>query len=109
MKRGDFLMTGASSGIGADLARVIAREGHELALFARSRDRLEALARRTALVEGFEGHLVSDCTATFSSWLQRRAEKRLAPRVVGYRDLLAAMAALSPGASALGANSWAPM
>ncbi len=48
---------------------------------------------RTALVKGFDGRLVSDCTATFSPWLQRRAEKRLGPRVVGHRELLAAMAA----------------
>ncbi len=53
---------------------------------------------RTALAKGFDGHLVSDCTATFFPWLQRRAERRLGPRVVRHRELLAAMAAPSPGA-----------
>ncbi len=38
------LITGASSGIGADLARVFAREGHDLALVARSGDKLAGLA-----------------------------------------------------------------
>jgi short-subunit dehydrogenase len=38
------LITGASGGIGADLARVFARHGHDLALVARGTQKLEALA-----------------------------------------------------------------
>lgn len=38
------LITGASSGIGVALARVFARNGHELALVARRKARLETLA-----------------------------------------------------------------
>jgi short-subunit dehydrogenase len=38
------LITGASSGIGAELARVFASNGHRLALVARRVDRLETLA-----------------------------------------------------------------
>jgi short-subunit dehydrogenase len=42
------LITGASSGIGAALAKVFATHGHELALVARRGDRLEALAEEIA-------------------------------------------------------------
>jgi short-subunit dehydrogenase len=42
------LITGASSGIGAELARVFAAHGHELALVARRGERLEALANEIA-------------------------------------------------------------
>jgi short-subunit dehydrogenase len=38
------VVTGASGGIGADIARVLARRGHDLALVARRRNKLEALA-----------------------------------------------------------------
>jgi len=42
------VITGASAGIGAALARVFARNGHELALVARRGDRLNALADEIA-------------------------------------------------------------
>ena len=42
------VITGASSGIGAVLARVFARHGHELALVARRGDRLQSLAGEIA-------------------------------------------------------------
>jgi short-subunit dehydrogenase len=42
------LITGASGGIGADLARVFARHGHDLALVARSGDKLAVLADEIA-------------------------------------------------------------
>src|SRR5438270_11402920 len=42
------LITGASSGIGIELARVFASKGHRLALTARRADRLETLAAEIA-------------------------------------------------------------
>ena len=42
------IVSGASAGIGAELARVFARNGHELALVARREDRLKALAAEIA-------------------------------------------------------------
>ncbi len=42
------IITGASDGIGAELARVFAEKGHHVALVARRRERLEALADEIA-------------------------------------------------------------
>ena len=42
------VITGASAGIGVELARIFAREGHELVLVARRLDRLDALAGEIA-------------------------------------------------------------
>jgi uncharacterized protein len=46
------VITGASAGIGAALARVFARNGHALALVARREDRLHALADEIAAADG---------------------------------------------------------
>src|SRR5471032_2068898 len=42
------VITGASAGIGVELARIFARDGHELVLVARREDRLRALADEIA-------------------------------------------------------------
>ena len=47
--RRNILITGASSGLGAEMARQFAAKGHDLALTARRTERLEAL--RTELAE----------------------------------------------------------
>jgi hypothetical protein len=46
------VITGASAGIGVALARVFARHGHALALVARRKDRLDALADEIAAAGG---------------------------------------------------------
>jgi short-subunit dehydrogenase len=45
MTRKRAILTGASSGIGVDLARELSRRGYDLALLARRTDRLEDIAR----------------------------------------------------------------
>ncbi len=37
------LITGASSGIGYEFAKIFARQGHDLVLVARSKDKMEVL------------------------------------------------------------------
>jgi short-subunit dehydrogenase len=56
------LVTGASSGLGAELARSLAARGHDLVLVARRRDRLDALARGLR-GQGVRVHAV-DCDLT---------------------------------------------
>lgn len=43
-RKGTALVTGASSGIGLELANLLARGGHDLVLVARSREKLKAIA-----------------------------------------------------------------
>jgi NAD(P)-dependent dehydrogenase (short-subunit alcohol dehydrogenase family) len=52
------IVTGASSGIGLEIARVLGQEGHRLTIAARRPDKLEAAAAELR-VEGFEVHAVA--------------------------------------------------
>ncbi|MEQ8857887.1 MAG: SDR family oxidoreductase [Pseudomonadales bacterium] len=56
MERSTALITGASSGIGYELARVFAANGHDLIVTARREDRLAQLAQ--ALPKGAQVHVV---------------------------------------------------
>ncbi|MET0239274.1 MAG: SDR family oxidoreductase [Sphingobium sp.] len=51
------LVTGASSGIGAEIAREAARRGHRLVLTARRTDRIEALAQEIGAVAAIPADL----------------------------------------------------
>ena len=54
------LVTGASSGIGAEIARDLVRRGHTVVLVARSRDRLESLAAELRAAGGTAHVLPTD-------------------------------------------------
>ena len=53
------LVTGASSGIGSDLARELARRGHGVTLVARREDRLRALADELAAAHGIRAEVAA--------------------------------------------------
>ena len=58
------LITGASAGIGENLAEVFAQHGHDLILAARRRDRLEALAGRLSGSTGVKAYCFESDLAT---------------------------------------------
>jgi uncharacterized protein len=58
-RRGAALITGASRGIGRELARLFARDGQEVVLVARSEEELQALARDLIATYGAKCHVIA--------------------------------------------------
>jgi uncharacterized protein len=71
------LITGASSGIGLELARTFAAEGHDLVLVARSRGKLRALAQELSHEHGVRViPIPQDLTRTGAAQALRNALRR---------------------------------
>ncbi|MFG2593669.1 SDR family NAD(P)-dependent oxidoreductase [Streptomyces sp. NPDC048438] len=74
--RSTALVTGASSGLGAEFAVQLAARGHDLVLVARSEDRLAALAGRLSAEYGIHTHVMVQDLA------EPEAALRIADRLV---------------------------
>ena len=92
-----FLITGASSGIGAATARAAAEAGYRLALAARSVEKLEALA---AELGGDERALAITCDVT--EWSDQEAMVAQVLDRFGQLDVAFANAGFGRGSSFLG-------
>lgn len=53
------LVTGASAGLGKELAGLFAKDGHDVVLVARSEDKLRALAAELTAAHGITAHVVA--------------------------------------------------
>jgi uncharacterized protein len=68
------LVTGASSGIGAEIARELARRGHHVTLAARREERLRELAEEVSDEHGVQAETVSADVASQSARKRLKAE-----------------------------------
>jgi short-subunit dehydrogenase len=97
------VVTGASSGIGAEIARDLARRGHRVTLVARSTDKLAALADEISSEGGSADVLAADLTdrPTRAGLLDRVADLGATPEILVNNaglSTLGPVAASDPGA-----------
>ena len=58
------VVTGASSGIGLEISKVLARQGYDMILVARRRDRLEKLKKYLSKRYGTESVIIEEDLST---------------------------------------------
>ncbi len=91
-ENGDLVVDGRyafDAFIGSDLERLLRDHAIEDIYFCGfTTDQCVAKTMSTALQKGFKGYLVSDCTATFNGFFQRKAENTFKGNVVDHRETL---------------------
>jgi len=92
---GDFVVEGRyafDAFTGSNLDQIL-EDGNieDLYLCGFTTDQCVAKTMKTALEKGLNSYLVSDCTATMNSFLQKRTERSFHDKVVDHQELLGRM------------------
>ncbi len=91
-EEGDLVVKGRyafDAFVGSNLEDLLRGNGIQTLFFAGfTTDQCVAKTLGTALRKGFEAYLISDCTATMSSFVQRKTERQFGERVLGIEDML---------------------
>ena len=92
LKEGDVLITGRyafDAFVGSNLEQVIDDNDIETLLICGfTTDQCVAKTMRTAIKQGINGYLVSDCTATMNGFFQWKTERKFRGKIVAYVDVL---------------------
>jgi len=84
MAKQTALITGASAGLGREYARLFAKDGHDLVLVARRRERLDELARELAAAHGTTCMVIAADLAAPSAGQQIADQVQAAGRTIDF-------------------------
>ena len=84
MTKQTALITGASAGLGREYARLFAKDGHDLVLVARRRERLDELARELAAAHGTTCMVIAADLAAPSAGQQIADQVQAAGRTIDF-------------------------
>lgn len=91
-ENGDLVVEGRyafDAFVGSNLEELLlSSQADTLYLAGFTTDQCVAKTLRTAIRKGFEGHLISDCTATLNGMLQRKTEHEFRQQVVTSAEIL---------------------
>ncbi len=92
-QEGDLLVQGKyafDAFLGSNLEEILRSVGaRTLFVGGFTTDQCVAKTLRSALQKGFDAHLIPDCTAALTGFLQKKTEREFRERLLGYREILA--------------------